>query len=433
MSDGRFVVAGLAPPRTGWFAEVAAWATSGSLPADFVKCISPAELAARLAGGRAFSAVLADGATSGLDRDLIDQARAAGAVVLVVDDGRGRPWTDLGVNAVLDLPLRPDSLLSALADVATPITTATTRALRPIPAGEMSTPATWVTVTGAGGSGTSTTAMALAAGLARRHHDHHVVLADLALHADQAMLHDATDLVPAISELVDASRTRRLSRTEVLDHTFTDDRVPYRLLLGLRRHRDWSALRPLAVRVALDGLRHACDWVVADADPDVEGDRRIGSVDVEERNQLARQSVTRADVVIVTARAQTTGIHRFVHLLDDLVDHGLDPSRVLPVLTHAPRSPSARSGLSRAVAELSRPLSGASPLASPLYLGDRRRVDPAGFDAARPPASWGDQLATAVEALMARVGTAATTSADEPEPVAPGSLGSWLDTEEAAG
>ena len=69
-------------------------------------------------------------------------------------------------------------------------------------------------MTGPGGVGRSTLAMALAAGLAADPRDAGlVVLADLALHAQQALLHDAGD-VPGVVELVDAYRGTALDAAE---------------------------------------------------------------------------------------------------------------------------------------------------------------------------------------------------------------------------
>ena len=44
MAAERYVLLGLGTARSPWFTEVARWATVGSLPADFVKCISAEEL-----------------------------------------------------------------------------------------------------------------------------------------------------------------------------------------------------------------------------------------------------------------------------------------------------------------------------------------------------------------------------------------------------
>src|SRR5689334_18166126 len=111
----RFVALGLAQARSAWFSELARWSTSAMIPLEFVKCVTIEEVRARLASGRAFSALLIDSGTPGVDRDLIDESRACGCAVLVVDDGRHRrEWTALGASAVLPATLTRADLLDAL-------------------------------------------------------------------------------------------------------------------------------------------------------------------------------------------------------------------------------------------------------------------------------------------------------------------------------
>lgn len=430
--SSRYVVAGLAPPRTAWFDELASWATAGALPVEYVKCLSAAELSARLDSGRTFSALVVDGATTGLDRDLVDQARRAGAAVLVVDDGRGRDWSPLAPSAVLTRPVERSEVLAALEAHATPVTIRTTRPLRPVDAPPAR--ALWTTVLGAGGSGTSTVALTIAGGLAHRDPAPDVLLADLSLHGDQAMFHDAVDAVPGLPELVESARTRRPAPEDVRGLVFAGDDFGYDLLLGLRRHRDWSSLRPGAVRHALHALRATYRWVVADTDADLEGEAQTGSIDIEERNVLARESAALADVVVVTARAEPAGIHRLARLVESLLDHEVATARILPVLTGSPRNPASRAALAHALGELIASDPRADALASPLHLGDRRRVDPTGFTAPRSRSRWATQLTTAVDAVLTRADTDPPTLSEvAPARVTPGSLGRWLDEEEAAG
>src|SRR3954462_6786779 len=102
MRGERFVAIGLARARSGWFSEVARWSTSAAIPVEFVKCVTVEEVRARLASGRAFSALLVDGGLSGVDRDLLDEARSCGCAVVVVHDGRvDRDWSLLGATTVL--------------------------------------------------------------------------------------------------------------------------------------------------------------------------------------------------------------------------------------------------------------------------------------------------------------------------------------------
>ena len=77
-----------------------------------------------------------------------------------------------------------------------------------------------------------------------------VLLADLNLDADQAALHDARDVVPGVAELVDAHRGGQPSADEIRTLTFRVPSRSYHLLLGLRRHRDWTVLRPRAFEAA---------------------------------------------------------------------------------------------------------------------------------------------------------------------------------------
>ncbi len=97
MTGARWVLLGLARPRLPWFAAVGRDATSGALPAEFLKCVSAEEVRVRLAGGRRCSAVLLDGGLPGVDRDLLAAVVEAGAAAVVVDAGRGeRDWRALG-------------------------------------------------------------------------------------------------------------------------------------------------------------------------------------------------------------------------------------------------------------------------------------------------------------------------------------------------
>ena len=94
--------------------------------------------------------------------------------------------------------------------------------------------------------------MALAQGLgSASRHQGLVVLADLALHADLALLHDAGDVVPGRPGAGRGAphRDARPS-TRCGPFAFAVDGRGYDLVLGLRRHRDWPVLRPRAVQAA---------------------------------------------------------------------------------------------------------------------------------------------------------------------------------------
>jgi hypothetical protein len=427
MTPEHYALLGLARPRAGWFAEIGRWANSATLPAEFVRCVSAGELRARLEAGRAWSAVVIDHGVAGLERDLVEVARQAGCATIVVADGsRRRDWISLGAAAVLDEPIHPDSLLTVLREVAPsigPLAGSGTDLVAP------ARPGSWqgalVAVVGAGGSGTSTVAMAVAQGLAADPlNGGRVVLVDAALDAAQAVLHDTGDVVPALQELVEAHRLDHLDASEVRALTFHCPDRGYDLLLGLRRHRDWTVLRPRAVDAAFRSLRSAYATVVADAEADVEGHQQTGSHDVEDRNLLARHLTSSADAVMVTGPATVVGLHRLVRSLDALLDHGVGPERLLPVVTRAPRSARGRAEVTRAAADLLGP-AGQALTASPIFVPARKDLDGIQRDGVPLPRGLCEPLARAVDAVVERAGRrdTAATGTEVGVRVAPGSLG----------
>ena len=435
MAGDRYVVLGLARVRAGWFGDVARWATSAALPLDFVKVVSPEEARARLRSGRPFSALLVDAGVAALDRDLVELAVGHGCAVIAADDGRSaRSWRELGVHAVLPPGFEPDHLLDALRAVARPIARGDELTMPEEPAAEA--PVTpWrgrlVAVTGAAGVGRSTLAVALASGLAADPRDRGLVLlADLALHAHQAILHDVGDVVPGVLELVEGSRGAGLPPDQVRGLCFTLAERGYDLLLGLRRHRDWTALRPRACAAAIDGLCRTYQHVVADVDADVEGDEQCGSTDVEDRNSLARHTLTRADLVLVVGVPGVVGVHAHLRVIGDLLELGVDAGRIVPVVNRAPRSPRQRAEVGAALSALLGAAAPAAVLAStPVFVPERRRLGELAHDAIAPPAALVRPLTGAVRGLLDRRRHAAGPPSAPAEPVlvAPGSLGSWAD------
>lgn len=384
MSADRYVVLGLAAPRAEWFRDVTRWSVSAALPVELVRCVSIEDLRARLASGRRWSAVLLDGGIAvELDTD---------APVLVVDEGR-RAVHDATV--VLRAPLERQALLDALAAHATPIGGAT-----PAPVSEVvdlrDRRAPLAVLLGSGGTGTTTCAAAMAQGLARRHD---VVLADLALHAEQAVLHDVRDVAPGIQELAEHRGDARSLTFEIADRG-------YHLLLGLRHARHWSTLRPRTVEAAIDSLRRTFGVVVADVTADLDAT----AADLEERNALARAAVAAADVVFAVGRPTTKGVHALVRVLTEL-----DRSRTVPVLVGAPKHPRQRAELTAVLSQL------AHTSSAPLFL-PARPVDQAWRDATPMPAPLPELLAGAFEGTYDRLGPALPAH-DEPTLVRPGSMG----------
>ena len=429
MAGDRFVVLGVAQVRSPWFREVARWANSVMLPVEFVKAMSVEEVRVRLRSGRGYSALLVDDSLPGVDRDLVELAREGGCAVLVVDSGRGsRRWGELGASALLAGTFARDELLQVLQQVATPITRSTAvsseLSVDPHPTGFRGR---LVAVTGAPGVGRSTIAAALAQGLASdpRHSDL-VCLADLALHADQAMLHGSPDVVPGLTELVEGHRSGAPSMDDVRSLTWHISTRGYALLLGLRRHRDWTAVRPRAFAAALDGLRRGFRIVVADVDDDLEGEQATGSVDVEERNTIARTTISAADLVLVVGEPGLKGLHSHLRATRAVTAHGVPGDRILPVINRSPKGPRARAELTAAFGTL---LGGdGNGVPSPLHVPERRHLDEVHRDGTRFPDGWLAPVVTSVQAVLDREPEPdAGLAAPILEPIRPGTLGRWAD------
>lgn len=433
----RYVVLGLAHVRSPWFTEVARWSTAGSVPVEFVKCLTLEELHARVASGRPFSAALLDARLPAVDRDLLATVGDAGIPALVVTTPTTtRDWAALGAATTAPGPLTREGLIEVLAAHGRPIDPidGAVRPSLPEPRG-----ATWrgrlVAVVGHPGAGISTVAIGLAQHLAEDpRYAGDVVLADLAHRAHQALLHDARDVVPGVQELVEAHRTGRLPREELHNLTFDVPVRGYRLLLGLRQPRDWVTIRSRAFTAGLDGLRRAARVVVADAEGDLEGEAETGSCDVEDRNLMARTTTAEADVVVVVTTATTTGLHGLVHQLEALGGHGVPGRRTLVVVNRAPRAPRARSDITRIVATLTGAAEATEPYVGPVFVPARRGVDRIHQDVARLPANLAEPVGRAVQDLLDRLPLATRTLvATTPRAVVPGSLGHWLaDDGEAA-
>ncbi len=429
MAGERFVVLGVAQVRSPWFRDLARWATAAMLPVEFVKAMSVEEVRVRLRSGRGYSALVVDDSLPGVDRDLVELARDAGCAVVIVDSGRAvRQWGELGASALLPPTFDRDELLQVLTQTATPITHAARTTARSTDEPPMTGfRGHLVAVTGAAGAGRSTVATAISQGLARdpRHLDM-VCLADVALHADQAMLHGSPDVVPGVVELVEAHRSGVPTIDDVRRLTWRVPTRGYHLLLGVRRHRDWTAVRPRAFAAALDGLRRAFGVVVADVDADLEGEQATGSVDVEERNAMARATLSAADLVVVVGVPGMKGLHSHLRTVRDVLAHGVPGDRVLPLINRSPKGPRARAELTSAFGAL---LDEGVGVPSPVHVGDRRHVDDVLRDGTRFPDAWFAPLVTSVQAVLDRVGAvpAAAGGDDLLEPVRPGSLGSWGD------
>ena len=123
MSEEHWLVIGLAHPRAGWFRQMASWATTATVPLDFVKCVSAEEIRARIASGRPYSAALLGSDAVGLDAGLIDLVTTTGAAAIVVGDGRDRDWRSAGATATLQTPFDRADLVAVLSEHAPPAAT----------------------------------------------------------------------------------------------------------------------------------------------------------------------------------------------------------------------------------------------------------------------------------------------------------------------
>ena len=248
MSRRRHLLLGHAPPRSRWFADVGAWASSAAIPVEFVRCVSLSELEERTRNVEEVTAVIVDGEAT--TRSVITSVSTSGMPLIVVDDDVRR-WTGGSITSVLHRDFTPRHLvdvLDGLARLGVRGDDERPERHRDLGQGRV------VMVTGPGGTGASTVAAGLAQGLAARDDEPPVVLADLCRRADQAMLHDARVLVPGVPELVDAARTSVPVAEELASLTFDVPERGYRLLLGMRRPHQWVGMQPDAVVRSLDAL-----------------------------------------------------------------------------------------------------------------------------------------------------------------------------------
>lgn len=426
MSADRYVVLGLARVGARWFSDVSRWSTSAALPVEFVKAISADEARVRLGAGRAFSALLVDESVVGFDRELLATARDHDCAVLVVSSG-GPGVSLVPAGNLLPRDLTRDDLLRALTQFCSPIDRRieSERSARVPPdtfRGQL------VTVVGSGGTGASTIAMGLAQVLAadpRR--TEQLCLADCCLVADQATLHGAPDVVPSVLELSEAHRLGRPGADDVRAHTWRVADRGYHLLLGLRQRRDWTSLRSRSFASAIDGLRAAYGLVIADAEDDVDGERATGSMDLEERNAMARTVLLSADVVITVGLPDTIGIHHLLRVTRDVLALGVAPRRIVPLFNRSSGGRRTHGQLGQTFGQLL-VISGGPAVASPLHVPTRRGVDTAIRDGRPLPDGWLEPLAATVEGLL---GVTDAVTAPAPQgrlvPVSPGEMGSWPD------
>jgi cellulose biosynthesis protein BcsQ len=414
--SARSAVLGLVSSAASWPRRLDSWATSGALPITVMFCPSVEHLQARLRSGQR-PAVLLDGDLPMVDRDLLGVVTGAGAAAVVVEGTRRRrEWGELGATAVLPPSFDERQLLAAIEP-----RSQSSSAHLPAPAAPPHAPL--VAVTGPGGTGASVAAIALAQGLAAGWP--RPLLMDCCLHAEQAMLHNAHGAHPGLADMVELHSSGQPGIRQIRQLTIGVVERGYHLLVGLRRARHWSSLRPASLQVALQSLLGAFGVVVADVDPDVDGEAQTGSAEIEERNALARMIVARSDLVLVVGQPSMKGVYALVRTLIDLLEFGVAPQRLLPVINQASGAATSRSELSRAVRQLISDAAGGSAVSPALFLPDVP-LEAELRDRDALPVALPRALATAVDALLFRQGAPTPRRAvAEPEQVTPGALGHW--------
>ncbi|MEX0868596.1 MAG: hypothetical protein WD011_02895 [Nitriliruptoraceae bacterium] len=365
------VVLGVAAPRAPWFSRVGAWSSSGIVPVEFVRCLTIDEVFARAAHGQAAAAVLVDGRVPGIGAEQVSQLTSEVGPCIVVDDvDKASRWRAAGAADVLPPTFTRDDLVGSLNRIKP---TAADESASTDRQGPTTSPAlsqqpdgdgqhgTLVAVTGSGGAGASTLAIALAQGLSGVGREvrrtpalapRTVLLADFCREADQAMLHNLTVRTPALVEVCEQCRLGGLTEAEIRELTFAVPSRGYRLLAGLRQGTHWAMLDTASIASVLKVARSAVDVVVADVDRDLDGVRETGSLDIEERNGVARTAMAGADLILVAGTASLQGLHAFVRVVDQLLRFGVPLERIRGAIHGAPRSAAGRASVTRALRAL---------------------------------------------------------------------------------
>jgi hypothetical protein len=420
MNAPRYVLLGLAHPRSTWFRSTAQWCNSGALPAEFVKCLSPAEVIQRLDSAKPTSALIVDAGLPGVDRDLLTAATTRGCAVIVVGNEHARrDWLTLGANTILSNEFSRAELLDALASYARLVDRGDQA-----PSGiekSLVAPlqrASLIMVTGGSGSGISTTAIAAAQAIASA--GRRTVLVDMQLQAEQAMLHDVVTSTGGLQLFVDAHRSSVVAPDHLHQFCLQVPTRGYDLMIGLRRARFWNTIRPVAFAAALNTLIGGYDAVVCDVGADFETEAIGGSLDVEERTLMSRTVAAEADVVLTVAHPSMKGLHTTNRILVDLADMNIPAERVVPVFNQSAKTPRVRAGYTSALAELVSWRDGEHSSITPVHL-PVRDVDQLLRNNERFPEALTSPLAGALRAVGA-FGTAPRARLDRFQRLRPGSL-----------
>jgi hypothetical protein len=427
MTRIHYALLGVGHARAAWFGNVAAWTTSGALPATFTKCLSASDAQQRLTAGLDCSALLMEPGVNGVGSSLLESAARRGVPAIVITDASNadvQSWLTAGARAVLSPSFTPAQLVQVLAahaqvrsSDAVPLEVASIHDHIPARRGHL------VAVCGSG-AGASTIAMVAAQALARDvTQSGHVLLADFARNGEQAMLHDSPDIVPGVEEVVDMHRSKQPGVDAVRDMTFSVDARGYRLLLGQRRTSAWSSMPPTAIAASLASLRVAFSTTVADITADFDGEADGGSIDVEERNAFARLTVIDADLVLAVGSPGVKGVHSLAALLRRLAQLGVDADRIIPVVNRAPKRSTERAEIARALLRLALVNSLNASTHGPLFVPERA-IEDVLRTGDRLPKQLVDPMESALSAYLnvRHMPQPGDTHVD-PEPIIPGSLG----------
>lgn len=416
MRSGRFSILALARPRSSWLAELTRWSGSGSIGTELIRCVSSDEVRARLTSMQRFSAVMFDEDSLGLDRDLLAACADAACASIVVTTGLSRrDWISLGADRTIDSSFGSEELLSALRAVATPIEQCEGLPVITGPEPVDDPVAPLIAVTGGGGTGRSTVAIALAQALPGS------ALVDGALDASLALMIGGVDIVPALQELVEVHRTGVPTPDEVRRMLSSCHRHGFDLLPGLRRHRDWTTLRPRAVEATVRSLRQTYPVVIADIDADIEGESDTGSFDIADRNSLARTIAGAADAIVVTGRSDLTGLSRLVSTVATLIDFGVEPGCIIPVVLRPNRSILSPAEIRRSITNLLDRVMPDLAITAATVVALPRDLDEVLLDGAPMPTPFVEQLQRVLPARLERV--TSTPDNSHPIPMVPGELG----------
>jgi hypothetical protein len=427
MNRDRYVLLGLGRARSPWFGSIALWTTSGAVPAEFHKCLSATHVRQRLSGLQPHSALIVEDGIAEVDRDLIESARRAHTPTFVIaDTDRAQEWLELGAAAVLPPDLTPSLLLHTLAANAEIISATSVDDAGATIEHITERQGRLIAVCGPGGTGASTVAIAVAQALGTDVIEaDHILLADFTRNSEQAMLHDSPDVTPSVEELVELHRHRRPTVEQIRELTFSVEERGYRLLLGQRRIGAWTAMPPTAIASAISGLRRTFRTVVTDITADFEGENEGGSLDVEERNALARLATAHADLVLVVGTGGFKGIHALTRTMRQIVNTGIDSERLIPVMARSSKRALDRIEITKAIGTLGKQGAPSMTWNAPVFLPDRP-VESALRDGTRIHKRIAEPLGATIHAMYSQLQSTQKSGATdaEPQPIVPGSLGS---------